>query len=220
MKTAVLSIAIAAGVAQAGTATITQMDSFSGTPDFERVSTFDKFDASLGTLTGVEISLMLTIDGGFLAVDNDGIGPAIADVEFGASGELSSTDVTLFPVPSVTTSNMTTFNLDADDGDGSGVQNTGGDFGVLNGVLTVNSSTTNINPVFFGDYIGAGDTFDTLADIDQIIDFGGVSGIAGEFGPQTADLKVTVVYTYIPIPAPGAMALLGLGGLVAARRRR
>ena len=45
----------------------------------------------------------------------------------------------------------------------------------------------------------------------------GVNTVDGIFGPGT--LEITN-FSYTPIPAPGAFALLGLGGLVAARRRR
>ena len=217
MKMHLIALVAAAGTANAGL-TVVQMDTFSGTPDFENTSTFDKFDGSLGTLTSVDISLELTVDGGFLEVDNDGVDPATANVEFGASGDLSSSDVNLFPAPSVTSTNTQTFNLGADDGDGPGVQNTGSDYGILPGTPTTNSTTVSINNAFLSDYIGAGDSFGILADIDQTIDFGGISGVAGAFDPQSADVKITVVYNYIP--SPGSLALLGMGGLAVARRRR
>jgi len=217
MKMHLIALAAAAGTANAGL-TVVQMDTFSGTPDFENTSTFDKFDGSLGTLLGVDITLELSVDGGFLEVDNDGVDPATAEVEFGASGVLSSGDVNLFPSPSVTSSNSQVFNLGIDDGDGPGVQSTGSDYGILNGTPTTNSMMVSINNAFLADYIGAGDSYDILADIDQTIDFGGVSGVAGAFDPQTADVKITVVYNYVP--SPGSLALLGMGGLAAVRRRR
>ena len=216
MKTIVLiAICGLAGAAQADI--VTQAQSFLGTPNYNESFTFALFDSSLGTLTGVDISLQLDISGGFLGVDNDAVGPATVNVEFGATGMLTSSGPTLFPNVSLTTSNSATFNLAADNGDGPGFDGTGPDFAELIGVATSNIASSSM--LFFGEYVGPG-TFDIGAEINQVIDFGGASGVAGQFGPQDAEIFITVVYTYDPIPAPGSMALLGLGGLVATRRRR
>ncbi len=219
MKKAVL-LAVCGLTAAAQAGVVTQTQSFSGVPNYDETFTFNMFDTGLGTLTGVDITLQLDISGGFLGVDNDGVGPATVNVEFGASGALISGDVTLFPAPAVVTSNNAIFNLAADDGDGVGVQSTGADYDQLSGVFTSNSSMESINALFISEYEGTGLTFDILASITQVLDFGGVSGVAGEFGPQTADIVVEVVYYYDAVPTPGTAALLGLGGLVATRRRR
>ena len=170
-------------------------------------------------LNSIEVSLTLDVYGGFMGIDNDGVGPATVDVEFGAAGSLSSLDENLFPSPSVTSSNMATFNLAADDGDGAGVQTTGPDYDQLSGVFVSNSSSSFISSGFFSDYEGVL-TYDILASITQIIDFGGVSGVAGEFSPQTADLVLVVTYNYTPIPTPAGAMVLAMGGLFVARRRR
>jgi hypothetical protein len=219
MKKSVL-IAVCGLTAAAQAGVVSQSQSFSGVPNYDEVFTFDMFDTGLGTLTGVDVSLQLDIFDGFLGVDNDGIGPATVEVEFGASGALTSGDVTLFPGPAVVTSNNGLFNLAADDGDGVGVQSTGADYDQLSGVFTSNTSTESINAAFISEYEGTGLTFDILASVIQVLDFGGVSGVAGEFGPQSADIYIDVVYYYDPVPAPGTAALLGLGGLIATRRRR
>lgn len=57
-----------------------------------------------------------------------------------------------------------------------------------------------------------GGVFPTAGDLGFVMPgewSGGTSN--GRFGPN---------FTFVPVPAPGAMALLGLGGLAAARRRR
>ncbi|MBL4808858.1 MAG: PEP-CTERM sorting domain-containing protein [Phycisphaerales bacterium] len=211
---ALIAICGFAGAAQASP--LIQTQSFTGIPDYDQTFTFNQFDSALGTLTGINVTLQLDISGGFLGVDNDGIDPAVVNVEFGASGILTSLPGLFL---SLTTSNSATFNLAADDLDGPGVQTTGPDYDELSGVATSSSTSSAILAAFFSNYIGLG-TFDILADINQVIDFGGVSGVAGQFDPQVADIIVTVGYKYDPIPAPGSMALLGLGGLIATRRRR
>ncbi|MEM7623716.1 MAG: hypothetical protein AAF235_11005, partial [Planctomycetota bacterium] len=56
--------------------------------------------------------------------------------------------------------------------------------------------------------------------ITTSFDFGGLGGIAFEGESIGSLLEVTVKYTYEVVPTPGSAAVLGLGGLVAMRRRR
>lgn len=104
---------------------ITQTQTFSGTPNYSQMLTFDKYNESV-PLESVQVIFTLNISGGWLGVDNDGADPAVVTVELGASGSISSADVILLnsafqPVVSplrVTTGS--TFNLGGDDGDGPG----------------------------------------------------------------------------------------------------
>lgn len=85
-------------------------------------------------------------------------------------------------------------------------------------------SGEQIGGIGFGDaggpFIGAGQNGATLAAGDYYVVIGGfdtvfgASNFAVTAGAATGNYKLTIV------PAPGALALLGLGGLVAARRRR
>lgn len=69
---------------------------------------------------------------------------------------------------------------------------------------------------------GFGDT--SLADMTYgsgHVMFGGLTDPSFWYGDPTAALNVRAnMFTYCPIPTPGAVGLLGLAGLTAARRRR
>jgi uncharacterized protein (TIGR03382 family) len=71
--------------------------------------------------------------------------------------------------------------------------------------------------MFFSEYVGAG-TFSINAMADTEFSISGGSAVQGAFVNQIASGSVTVIYNFIP--APGAAALFGLGGIAAARRRR
>ena len=81
----------------ASAASITQTHSFNGTPNFTETFTFDEFDDQGGALTllSIEVIFDLDIDGGIFILDNDGVDPAAGNYEFGAKGDISSTDVSL-----------------------------------------------------------------------------------------------------------------------------
>ena len=205
-------------------ATIMQEEFFSGTPNFDPVMTFNEFDTSLGTLNSVTVKLTLTITGGDLEVDNDGVAPATVNVSLGADGSLTSSDVAFFPSLSTTTANTATFNLAANDGDGAGVQNLGPDYAILIGTTNTNmNSDTLTHPLILDEYKGTG-TFDINGDINTNLDFGGIGGVAGSFNPigVTGSVKITYDYDSIaPVPEPSAYALVIAGiGLLTLRNRR
>jgi hypothetical protein len=80
------------------------------------------------------------------------------------------------------------------------------------------ANVVNVLPGNFTPYIGVG----TVAFDVRLENFYGIS-TPGGWGLQlttNSQSSITVEYTYTPIPAPGAAAMLGLGGLLAARRRR
>jgi uncharacterized membrane protein len=56
---------------------------------------FDQFDESLGNLRSIAILFCLQITDGQLILDNDGTSRATGDLQFGARGSISSTDVVL-----------------------------------------------------------------------------------------------------------------------------
>lgn len=104
--------------------------------------------------------------------------------------------------------------LDSDDDDGFGAQSVLS-YGAGSGELLGGTGTTDTLAV-----IGAGQDGGMLAAGEYYVVIGGFNTVFGASnfsvtaGTATGDFKLTIV------PAPGALALLGLGGLVAARRRR
>ena len=102
---------------------------------------------------------------------------------------------------------------------------TGGQFGnedteiaLFNSLGNVIASNDDLNGNLWSDIrvttgLAAGDYYVAAAAYN--LAFGaGFSATAGDAGSPTGNIKLTV------IPAPGSLALLGLGGLMAARRRR
>ena len=144
--------------------------------------------------------------------------------EFGAKGDISSTDVSLLdagfqPVTAELESlHSDAFSLDGNVGDGPGDYDPSPPDGMLYaGGLETDSDSGFIGSALFDQYTGTG-TYDIVAEVNQWSYFGGVSGIEYAVTPSTAGGEVTVVYTYIP--EPGTLSLLVLGGLVSTRRRR
>ncbi|MEO1584845.1 MAG: choice-of-anchor E domain-containing protein [Planctomycetota bacterium] len=208
-----------AAIASAGSAMgQVQTQSFAGTPNLNETLTFNQFTGDLVDLTGICITLEISATGGQAIVDNDGAQAGSATIDFGVEGTLSAPVVNLFPTPSVAVASNNVFNLAADNGDGPlNVDGTGPDGATVPGVSGSDSDMVNINAAFWSDYVGNG-TFDIVAEIDTLFDIFGISGVEGSFTPASVEGSVTVEYKVIP--APASAAVLGLGGLAAARRRR
>jgi hypothetical protein len=223
----VIAFAVLASVSLASAATITQTETFSGIPNFSNDLTFDEFDDLGGTLilNWVRVQLNLNISGGEFTLDNDGVGPASGNYEFGANGAITSTDVALLDsafqpvVATVPTLSQGVFSLAGDDGDGLGVYDgTAPDGVVVSGGSYSNSDLGFIASSLLSQYMGNG-TFDITADLTQWTDFGGVSGIEWAVTPVSADGSVVVTYDY-SVPEPATMSLLAVGGVAALIRRR
>jgi len=226
MRVSVAGVIAALGLATAANATtIMQTQSFGpATPNFSSTLTFNKYTGLASDIVSVKVKIQLDISGGLLELDNDGANGASGTAELGATAGISSSDVSLLdnlfqPVTGVASaSNATGFSIAGNDGDAIGSFQAGGlDYFLFNGSAAADMKMGFINTLFHGQYAGGG-TFDILLDANQIFEFGAIGGIAFAGSPVTASGNVMIIYEVIPTPS--AAALLGLGGLLVARRRR
>lgn len=199
----IAALAVAAGTASAAV----QTDSFSFGPNavpYAGSDVLDRFDTNGGlhVLTG----MTLTFDGTLSANVSATALSGPQTVEVGVLGNASATDG-LFNLLLGFSDSWTSPSLNSGDSHNFGL-------------LSVNDTQVyNVPAVLWPLYTGAG-TFG--------VNFSG-SGLFGVQGGGNATIDVTnfggsgtvtVEYTYNVIPTPGALALLGMGGLAAARRRR
>ncbi|MBL4591918.1 MAG: choice-of-anchor E domain-containing protein [Phycisphaerales bacterium] len=183
----------------------------------------DQFDASLGTLTGVELSINAWHEGTFDFVSNNGPGGYIVfyiDYSFeingfgGTGGNLGLLDWVTEPTPG------------SPFGSGPGHFNTPFNSVPINTPITETfgteidlMSTYSAGDSEFSQFIGTG----TLG--FDIVDWAVFSlATTGESVSwvlaSMAGLTVEATYTFDPIPSPGAVSLLAISGLLATRRRR
>ena len=226
-----------------GQFTITQSDTFTGTPTFFDQMTFAYFDPCSddllcefpppewqepgvfygGVLDSVEITLSMCIRGGYHNVDNDSAVPITPTVRFGAKGDMTSpTGPTIFPVISLEVLNQRQFNLAADDGDGGTFDPCAPD-----GAMFVADpcdpccGTISETMTFTDEFsLAGGGNFDVDAAFLSIADMIGGGGAQGEYGPLTAEGIVEIVYTYSCIPEPATVGLLCVGAAALSWRRR
>ena len=89
---------------------------------------------------------------------------------------------------------------------------------IFNAALLGSNDPANPIDIFSFEVVAgaAGSLSYTANGVNTVFPDDGIFTLGEEFAGQTSSDAVTIN----PIPAPGAVALLGLGGLVAARRRR
>jgi hypothetical protein len=201
-----------AGAAQGAVIVQSSPFAFPLSPGAE-VLAFNQFDPALGTLTKVELFF-----NGFLGATATAENDSVLDApDFGLSltGNASATFGTLSAIGLVNT----VFSQALAASDNGGVANGSGpdfhDFGAVGDVF----GDTDEENAAFAPYIGLGQI---NADIDASAGFSFVGTTDATLGINNLGTfgEVFVVYTYDPIPAPGAVALLGLAGVAGLRRRR
>ena len=192
---------LALGTTLATADIISQTLPFTGTPNYTRTLTFNQFDDQGGTLVlqSIEVIVTLNAAGGQLILDNDGEDPAVGNFEFGAKGDIASTDVALIktggqPVTAELAAihGPTPFNLDGNVGDAANDFDPSPPDGMqYNGGSETDGDNGFIDAAVFGQYTGTS-TYDIDAVVTQWSDFGGVSGIEWAVTPVTANGDVTV----------------------------
>ncbi len=196
---ALVAIFALTGVAQAQTQTfsfdITEQDI-----PFSESFTLPGFDPALGTLTGVEIISDVTLNASVDVInvtdDDEAVTAATASVPFEVTGPAGlDIDQTLSVGPF----------------DGTAVANSTTTLG--SGSTTESASATFTDAADLAMY-----TTDSTLDFEfsgSAATFGGVGTPGATFfgGSASALGTVTVVYTFIPIPEPSSLVLVGLGGV-------
>jgi hypothetical protein len=181
------------------TATVPFTDSF----------TLPKFDTSLGTLTGITITLSTSVT-------------AEVDI-FNATGSPAAFTNATATIPVTLTSPTETVSTTTTATTPTGIAAPG--FSAFPGLTSNTSSTVTVALANFGQYEGVGGG---SASYSAAFSGGSYSGssIPGVFfgGTATAGGITSITYTYspaaIPEPASMAMVVIGLGGVFAARRYR
>ena len=191
--------------------TIVQTRTFTGTPNYTRNLNFNQFNPALGTLTGIRVQMNMNTAGGYLSADNDGAIAATASVRLGGTGGIRSDQVNLLNASfgaigaNMTVSTGADLNLAPDDGDGPGNVDTNAPDGATHmGGSDTQSVDDHVTSAVFEtpgkSYVGVG-SYDVIMDANALIDFGGLGGVEGSFGPPTIDGEVTITYEYTPFSA-------------------
>jgi len=185
--------------------------------------TLDKFDNSLGTLTGITFELTGEVSGQ-ARYESEDLSPALVSLDLQATINLDGSGlglgsiVQVLPVANVT-ENATAFDGSFDFGGTSG--------GTFPGLSETATDTGVIAPANFALFIAApGDTTFSL-DVDATGSSTGSGGgnLTTNF-TTNASAEVTVTYTYTSndIPEPATLALISAGlagvGFVRSRRKR
>lgn len=207
--------------------TDTQVKGFNGIPNITGALNFNKFNNHGGTwiLQSIQVTLTLNTNNGEYTLDNDATGPASGTFQFGAKGNISSTDVVLLNssfanvTGEVSASHSGSFSLAANVGDTIGnIDSTGPDGMKYVGGPENDSKTGLINSMFVVGFIGSG-TYNINYDVTQWSSYGSVSGIEAGISPVTSSGSVQVDYIYNVVPEPATMILLAIGSLISRKKK-
>ncbi len=221
-----LAVILLTVIVQAEGGMITQALPYGGKPSFTQPLIFDEFDDQGGTLQLLSIQVIqwMSVDGGQIVIDNDGVDAAIGSFIFGALGSITSLDVALLDISSQPVIAQLSaaysdpaVNLAGNVGDGTGDHDPNAPDGMqYNGQLQTDADDGFIDPGDWNQYIGTG-TFQIDATVATAANFSGVGGVEVSYVPVDAIGEVMVIYNFVPEPA--TMCMLAIGGVAMLRRR-
>lgn len=212
-------------------ATIVQTQNYAFVPTGSVPLAFNKFDTTLGTLTGVTVSVDMTKQRGQLEVDNDSASSGTINLTHQVIGALTSS-VSLVKTGgassvgqsgSFTASNTFSATVGVSSGDNVLTFDATlvADYVKFQPGSASASDTGVIDPTFINQYAFAGfQTFNITMGATQNVSATGLSALQQAFTNSDVDGKVVVTYTYDAVPEPTSALLGGLGVLALLRRRR
>jgi hypothetical protein len=172
-----------------------------------------EFDPSLGTLTGVTITL----------ASNDNIESEVINVHVPSASQNYSGATATLPVTLTALDGLTTTANGVDGPFSGSVSGPLGTIATAGAISTIVNTSANVAPGDFVLYEGAAQTFAVNVLVSDGIYSGFSSGDSvAFFGSGNSYGTVGVSYDYLPIPEPGTLAaglgLLGYCGIVMSRR--
>lgn len=242
-----VAMATVVGAGSLSAASVTFSDTLNVDESNPNVISFSKFNPALGTLTGVRLTVTLSMPSVVVEVDNDSTTAANVTAKFGTLGGVgfNTTELTNSAAfEAITTDDFViptqnqTFNLAPTTGDSTNVfDNTGlGDYAAFTTtVINQGEVDHDVSPALISNYIaGSGTGSPTQLDLTLSVDFaanvdvnsGGGAGLTrlnAVLPTATYFASVTYFYDVSAIPEPSATLVLGgvgLFGLMGYRRRR
>ncbi len=224
-------------------AVLVQEDTFNGTPNYSKNITFYQWNSDWGVLNSILIEMEMSANGGALRVDNDSGSSSSSTVEFGAEGNISSSDVVLLNagygsifVDEVVAATSDSMTLLGDDGDvevggTSNFSTQGSDYGSIVANNASGSGSDYVGNLFWnaGDagFLGSG-TYVIQVELDQYVNLGTISGAQQQIDPLMASGLLRMTYDFTgdgppePVPEPATLSLSFIAFLLlcAVRRKR
>jgi len=202
---ALLSCGIAAGQAQGS---VTYDAAYSISADSYQILTFNQFDPSLGTLTGISFQLTDVLKGSFIVDNSAGSTATVRNSSdygqfifsgAGAPGTLNTS--MLSPVPTTP----------ATDFSGTAIPPTSSQtFNITTTSLTTLNSDLSASASYF---TGTGTVSGYVVDNFNVSVSGGSYSVDSVLTTASGLGSVTYYYSVTPAPEPSTLALAGLGGV-------